>query len=91
VALYYTLCLDLLLNTAYPMEPFVTCEAFVTNSDWNADIQMFRTYDVQYNMEASLALWHCRYSRWDGAMKWMSQVSVERDRGTLSPMSPYHT
>jgi len=52
------------------------CENFVVSSDWNADTQMFRTYEVQYHIESSLALWHCRYSRWEGALTWKEQVSI---------------
>jgi hypothetical protein len=62
MAVYYALCLDLLLRTAYPLETFASCENFVINNDWSAE-NVYRDFEVLFTIETSLALWYARYSR----------------------------
>jgi len=62
------------------MENFVTCESFVTNSDWKCESNMYRDYEIQYNMESSLALWYARYSRWDLATKWSNEAESHKPK-----------
>lgn len=79
VSSYYAICLDLLLNTAYPLEQFGVCENFITNNEW-ADTSMFRDGETQYSMEASLALWYARYSRWEQAQKWFAEAEQHKPK-----------
>jgi len=78
VALYYTGCLDILLNTAYPVEPFGVCEHFVLHCDWSQESNVLREHELQFAMESCLALWYCRYSRWDTARKWITITGMKK-------------
>ncbi|ODN03431.1 Adenylate cyclase type 10 [Orchesella cincta] len=80
VSNYYAICLDLLLNTAYPLEHFGVCENFITNSDWTAETNMFRDVETQYSMECSLALWYSRYSRWEQSQKWLTEAEAHKPK-----------
>lgn len=81
VSSYYAICLDLLLNTAYPLEQFGVCENFIVNSDWSGEVAtMFRDFETQYSMECSMALWYARYSRWELAMKWFNEAESHRPK-----------
>lgn len=77
---YYALCLDLLLNTAYPLEQFCVCENFVTSSEWAQDAHAFRDSEAQYSLEASLALHYARYSRWEPSQSWFDRAEKNRPK-----------
>jgi hypothetical protein len=80
MSVYYALCLDLLLRTAYPLESFTACETFVLSNDWTAEGSLFKDFEVLFTMEASMALWYARYSRWEQATKWLAIAESHRPK-----------